>query len=457
MLRTVLPRAQGEALPAAPLKLPYASLGELFIGRDDFLSGIRASVAKAKLAGRWPRQVVNRLGGMGKIRLAVEYAWRYRDEYTAVLMVNGECEEALDRELASLTGVFHLDVDASAPEPQRTKMALEWLRAHPGWLLVVDNVDSEEARSAVSGRLTDWSNGHVLITGRVTRWPRDVEPLDLRVLSAEDATRFLLEATQEFRSVRADDAEQAERLANDELGALCLALEQAAAYVNKLELSLAEYRKRWATNAKDVRSRADKSMMRYHEEKDVSLSVATTRRTTVESLGVTARSILEMLSWLAPEPIPAELLEHEMFAKRLEVLTGDADADVEEALAELRSYSMLSRRQSMPFESAGQVHRLVQLVTRDSLSEEDRDATLASMLFALEDYTVPEDGQIRLASLRNLAPHLSAVIAHGERVGTSKAVASLLRTQGEYLNNAALYANAESAYRRARDRRRALR
>lgn len=449
MLRTLLPRAQGDALPAPPLKLPYASLGELFIGRDDFLAGIRASVEKAKLAGRWPRQVVNGLGGMGKTRLAVEYAWRYREDYTAVLLVNGESEGALGRELASLAGVFHLDVDPSAPEPQRTRMALEWLQQHPGWLLIIDNVDDEEARSAVAGRLTEWSNGHVLITGRVTRWPRDVEPLDLRVLSAEDATRFLLEATRDSRSARNDDAEQAQRLANDELGALCLALEQAAAYVNKLELSLAEYRKRWATNAKDVRSRADKSMMRYHEEKDVSLSVATTWRTTVDSLGITARSILEMLSWLAPEPIPGALLEHEMFAKRLNVLTGKDDDDVEEALAELRSYSMLSRRQSIPVESAGQVHRLVQLITRDSLSEDDRAATLASTLFALEDYTAPEGERIRLAELRNLAPHLSAVIAHGESVGLSKPVASLLRVQGEYLDNEALYASAEAAYRRA--------
>ncbi|MDB4910744.1 MAG: motif domain protein, partial [Gemmatimonadetes bacterium] len=328
-LRTVLPPAKSESLPAAPLRLPYASLGELFIGRDDFLEGIRASVARAKRVGAWPKQVVHGLGGMGKTRLVVEYAWRYRDEYTAVLLVNGESREALDRDLASLTGVFHLDVDASTPEPQRTQLALDWLKNHPGWLLVVDNVDSEDARGAVAGRLPDWSNGHVLITGRVTRWPRDVEPLDLRVLSAPDATRFLLEATEGGRSVRDDDQEQAEMLANGELGALCLALEQASAYINKLELSLAEYRKRWATNAKDVRSRADKSLMRYHEEKEVSLSVATTWQTTVDDLSVGAKAVLRMFAWLSPDGIPLAMLEHPSMAEQLDALTGEKNTDVE--------------------------------------------------------------------------------------------------------------------------------
>jgi tetratricopeptide (TPR) repeat protein len=447
-LRTVLPPAKSESLPAAPLRLPYASLGELFIGRDEFLEGIRASVAKAKKAGAWPKQVVHGLGGMGKTRLVVEYAWRYRDEYTAVLLVNGESAESLDRELASLTGVFHLDVDASAPEPQRTQLALEWLKNHPGWLLLVDNVDSEDARHAVAGRLPDWSNGHVLITGRVTRWPRDVEPLDLRVLSAPDATRFLLDATESGRSVRDDDLEQAELLANGELGALCLALEQAAAYIDKLELSLAEYRTRWATNAKDVRSRADKSMMRYHEEKDVSLSVATTWQTTVEDLSAAAKALLRMFSWLAPEGISLAMLEHPGMIEQLNAIAG-ADSDIEEALAELRSFSLLSRRQSGRFESAGQVHRLVQLVTRDRLSDEEKRRTFIAMLTVLVAYAGIETEHYRVSIMDETSPHLDAAISHGDKLGYEREIAPALREQGTQLLNRGLYSGAETPLRRA--------
>ena len=448
-LRTVLPPAKSESLPAAPLRLPYASLGELFIGREDFLEEIRASVVKAKKAGKWPKQVVRGLGGMGKTRLAVEYAWRYRDEYTAVLMVNGESPEALDRELASLAGVFQLDIDSSTPEPQRTQLALDWLRNHPGWLLVVDNVDSVAARGAVAKRLPDWSNGHLLITGRVTRWPRDVEPLDLRVLSSDDATRFLLEATQNDRSVQVDDVKQAELLANGDLGALCLALEQAAAYINKLGLSLAEYRKRWATNAKDVRKRADKSLMRYHEEKDVSLSVATTWQTTVDDLSEGAKATLRMFSWLSPDGIPVSMLELPSMTEQLDALTGEKASDVEEALAELRSFSLLSRRQSGRFESAGQVHRLVQLITRDSLSEGEQRRTFTSMVAVLAIYAGTEPDHFQLSRMDELPPHLDAMIAHGSQLGLEREIAPLLREQGTQFLNRALYPAAEASLRRA--------
>lgn len=449
MLRTILPESQRESLPAAPCRLPYTPLGELFVGRDDFLEDIRSRVERAQQSGKWPRHVVHGLGGTGKTRLAVEYAWRYRDRYGAVLLVNGESSEALDRDLASLTGVFHLECDPAAPEPQRTQMAIEWLRQHPGWLLVVDNVDTELARQAVIGRLPDWVNGHVMITARVADWPHDLEMLGVHVLAPADAARFLLEATANRRSARTDDAEQAHALANDELGALCLALEQAAAYISKLQISLADYRQRWASNAKDVRKRADKSIMRYHEEKEVSLSVATTWQTTVDQLSASARALLEMLSWLAPDSLPVALLDHPVLAEQLLSLTGSQDDDVEYATAELREYSLLSARQSTPIESAGQLHRLVQLISRDSGGAERRKQTLVAMMRATAQHSAENIDRMTLPVLDQLGPHLSSLIAHADTAGITDDVARLLRARGTLLYTKVLLDDAAANYRRA--------
>ena len=447
MLRTILPESQRESLPAAPCRLPYTPLGELFVGRDDFLEDIRARVERAQQSGRWPRHVVHGLGGTGKTRLAVEYAWRYRDRYGAVVLVNGESRETLDRDLASLVGVFHLECDAATPEPQRTQMAVEWLRQHPGWLLVVDNVDTEPARQAVIGRLPDWVNGHVMITARVADWPHDLEMLGVHVLAPADATRFLLDATAARRSPRPDDEAQAHALANDELGALCLALEQAAAYVSKLQISLADYRERWASNAKDVRKRADKSIMRYHEEKEVSLSVATTWHTTVEQLSVAARALLEMLSWMAPDALPPALLDHTEMAEQLRALTDGQDDDVEYATAELRGYSLLSPRQSGSIESAGQLHRLVQLISRDSSSAERRRQTLAAMMRATARHADDAD-RMTVPVLDQLGPHLSALIAHADAAGITEDLPRLLRARGMLLYSKVLLADAVACFRR---------
>lgn len=449
MLRTVLPAAKRESLPAPPCRLPYPPLGELFIGRDTFLTEIRARLERAQREGAWPRQVVHGLGGLGKTRLAVEYAWRYRDRYAAVLMISGESGQTLDHDLASLTGVLRIPCDPDAPEPQRTRLALDWLREHPGWLLVIDNVDTEQARDAVAARLPEWTAGHVLITARVADWPREVETLDLHVLSPDDAARFLLDATAGRRTQHPDDAQIAHALANDELGALCLALEQAAAYITKLQIPLAEYRRRWATNAKDVRRRADKALMRYHEEKDVSLSVATTWQTTVDQLRPGARTLLEMVCWLASDPLPMGLFEHDAMTAAFDAL-GAADDDLEESLAELRSYSLLSRRESGPLELAGRVHRLVQLVTRDSLATERRERTLRATIAAVTAYADPaEESQASLARLDALDPHILSLIAHADAARISDGVPGLLRARGSLLGDRARYADSIAVFQRA--------
>src|SRR5207249_5733088 len=141
-----------------------------------------------------------------------------------------------------LAGVLVANIDPGSTDPERLRATRDWLDQHPGWLLIVDNVDTEEARDAVTGKLPEWTRGHVVITGRVKSWPRDVERLDLHVLTPDDAARFLLEATSGSRKQRSDDENQARGLAADDLGCLCLALEQAAAYIGELRISFEEYR-----------------------------------------------------------------------------------------------------------------------------------------------------------------------------------------------------------------------
>src|SRR5262249_57162208 len=87
-------------------------------------------------------------------------------------------------------------------------------------------------------------------------------------------------------------------------------------------------------NARNVRTWADRVLMKYHEEKAVSLSIATTWQTTFEQLSPAARQLLHLLCWLAPDPIPQALFDQ---IAEQELLPGD----VEEATAELRSYSLL--------------------------------------------------------------------------------------------------------------------
>src|SRR5271169_2924853 len=101
--------------------------------------------------------------------------------------------------------------------------ALAWLNANPGWFLILDNIDTEPALDAANRLLGRLQGGHVVLTSRLARFPRGVERLDLDVLTLDDATDFLLAATETGRRKATDDAARARTLA-EELGQLSLAL-----------------------------------------------------------------------------------------------------------------------------------------------------------------------------------------------------------------------------------------
>lgn len=200
--------------------LPYPSLGALFKGRDAFLLRLRASLTRpdggtAAIAGR----AVHGLGGVGKTRAAVEYAWAHRAEYTALALLDAETGEKLHASLAALVGPLRLPEQAVPEESARMEAALAWLNANPRWFLILDNIDTEPALDAANRLLGRLQGGHVVMTSRLARFPRGVERLDLDVLSLDDAATFLLEATEGGRRKAADDTEQARVLA-EELGSL---------------------------------------------------------------------------------------------------------------------------------------------------------------------------------------------------------------------------------------------
>jgi hypothetical protein len=398
------------APPPKPTVLPYPMLGRLFIGRQAFLDELRDRFEQARAAGHWPHHVLLGLGGVSKTRAAVEYGWCHRDRYAAVLFVNGESAAELQRALARLTGVLELNLDETVPEPQRMAAVLRWLGAHPGWLLIIDNVDGQPARDAVSSLLAQLSEGHVLTPAA--------------------AAQLLLEATAGRRRPRPDDAAEAAALATD-LGQLCLALEQAAAYVRRQGVTLAEFRGRWQANRGGVRAWADKAFMKYHEEKEVSLSVATTWQTTMDQLSPGARGLLRLLAWLAPDPLARGLLEGKRTAEELRRVCGDEAVDVESAAAELREYSLLQRGEEGAGETAGQEHRLVQWVTRERQSAEERDASLRGVLETVNACAVEEPQDVRTWPVwEPLAPHVRALVEQADKAGISQPTARLMNDLG---------------------------
>lgn len=437
---------QMEARPRRPCNLPFATLGPLFKGRDAVLDDLRrrlrdpASRATAVVT----RHAVHGLGGVGKTRLAVEYAHRHRDEYAAVLFVGASSPEALDAKLAALcdAGVLDLPARMETDQAVRVAAAVRWLQDHPGWLLILDNADTKEAATAVEGLVGRLSGGHVLVTARISEWSASIGSLPLDVLPEDDAVAFLLERTEATRTAAPDEETAARDIAR-ELGGLASALEQAGAYVAHLRISLAEYLRRWRERHGRVREWFDARTMQYDK------SVAVTWEVTFQQLDAPARAMLNILCWLAPDPIPRALFEGE--AGRAAVAAGaallgetaGAATDPEGALATLAAFSLLRWEDGS---ALVRVHRLVQDVTRRRIDDGDWARSIAVALDLLNQalqIDLSPDDTGAWGRWRPLAPHLDEVLRLVDGPGGDPPIAGLMNRHGRFLHHTGRWSDAE--------------
>ncbi len=417
-----------------PIVLPYGSLGALFKGRDAFLRRLHDSLHRpdggtAAIAGR----AVHGMGGVGKTRAAVEYALAYAADYTALLFVLADTPDNFRRNLAELTGPLLLTEHHAAEQEIRLNAVLAWLRANPGWLLILDNLDSEPALAEAQRLMGSMGSGHVVLTSRLTRFGRGVEKLDLDVLRPEDATAFLLEATADSRRAAADDATQARAIA-DELGHLALALEMAAATIERRALGFAAYRALWREARDKVLGWAEPKLLDYPR------AVAATWQTSVQQLSDPGRLLLELLAFLTPDPVPEFLLDVPV--------PGASLADAREALADLAAYSLVTRGKDAPRFA---VHRLVQDVTRRALADAGTaQERLTQALSWVNAAFTGDPGDVRSwARLDPLAPHAEAVAGHADAAGIAAPTARLMGGLGLLFGVKALHGRAEPLYRRA--------
>ena len=138
-----------------------------------------------------------------------------------------------------MQAVLNLPEQGETDEGKQRDAVLGWLRQHPGWLLILDNVDTEDAARAVEALLPQLHGGHVLLTSRLSQLERrHCGRCRWTCLRREAAADFLLARTDARRRKQADDAAQARNSAG-ELGHLALALEQAGAYIAERRLSFA--------------------------------------------------------------------------------------------------------------------------------------------------------------------------------------------------------------------------
>ena len=430
--------------------LPFASIGDLFKGRTDALAQLdeRLDGSDAQTAAITARQAIHGLGGIGKTRLAIEYAWQHIDDYPTCLFVGADSPQNLDANLAQLCVERVLDLpekDAQEQEMQ-TKAALRWFAQHDGWLLILDNVDTPEAQLAVGRILPQLRRGRVLITSRLADWDDAVQSLPLDTLDNADAVAYLLGKTHGRRVPADDDDVVASQLA-ETLGGLALALEQAGKFIARKRIGLSDYLQRWQASEAKLREWRDPQQTNYPH------SLAVTWETSFEQLSPEAQMLLNVLSFFAPDPIPRDYFAEGFDSNELAGLVNDdadTSADVEDLLDELASLSLLRWEES---NRAFTVHRLVQEIARARLEDGEKSAlgvAVQTINRALPGDPPPTDVR-SWSRWDQLRAHAERVIALDVPREPGEGTARLCSELGLYLKGRALYAEAEPQMLRAFD------
>ncbi len=478
--------------------MPYTSIGNLFKGRGNDFDKLKDQLGDKSQATAITQEQKDRpeaiygLGGIGKTRLAVEFGWYALEQlgYKAVLFLNCGQElydkdqrsdphqedkrdksavERLYAEMAKLGSAELLDIpgcDAMLPEAAYHQVIKE-LQSREDWLIVFDNVDGNDICNAVKGTLPKLKRGKVIITSRLANWTGDIKPLELKKLSLDASIDYLLQKTADKRPPADNDAEKVKELAQ-KLDGLPVALEQAAAYIIYESITFQQYLKDFHDIKLDVLG---------FEAKNLSLAdypepVLRTWALTEQRLTAHARAVLTISAFLSPDNIPESLLLNQSnivlaISGVLEQITpeefqsrlnghGDARA-VRRAMAQLKSYSMISRNTS---DETFSIHRLVQEVARVRLSDTHKELFAQLILTMIHndcpDY--PTAIKTNFSWHKVMDTHISAIIAFTKRLWRAisaipKAVAGPLATQinnlATFYQNQARFYEAEPLMKRA--------
>lgn len=367
-----------------------------FIGREELLARLKGTEA-AVLTG---------IDGAGKSAIALEYAHRHAEEYSILWWIRAGDPVTLEEDYAALAGALDLPEQKLIDENAIVEAVQRYLTETPRWLLVFD--DAEDAAD-VMPYLPGGAMGRAIVTSRNPPRPGTGTPLAVDVMQRDESVALLLSRSG------ASDGHGADALA-DELGDLPLALEQAAAFIERTASSFGDYIESFRTAGG-----------KQH-------TIATTWKLSIDNIREVAGPVL-FCAFVAPDGIPRSLLN-----------ASDTKPAVNKAIGAARAYSLI-RADS---ESVG-IHKLVQIVIREEMSAEERAEWARKACAVVNDAfpMSPEDSREWRAAAR-LLPHVlvSCRIAEGEQAANPNA-GPLLNRAGMYLRHRRIIDAALDVYGRA--------
>ena len=370
-----------------------------FIGREDLLTDLHQRLKNGGATALV--QAITGLGGIGKTRAAIEYAYRYARVYDLVWWIRAERPETLLSDYAGLATALSLPF---MTQQEMTIAAVhQELRRRKNWLLIFDNADDP---SAIFNLIPASHSGNAVITTRRREWP-NTDNLPIEVLDAPAAREYLR------RRAGVVDDRVADSLANA-LGLLPLALAQAAAVIAD-GMGAAEYLGLLESRAPEL--------FRHGRPTDSETTVVNTWRISIEQLAAhpAAVALQQLSAFFAPDALPLTILQptNGLPDELVRVLTDPISRVA--ATRELAQYSL-----AQPAGGELSTHRLVQLIVRTELANQEGVWAGYALTVALNTFPTEPQEPARWVVAEQFLPHAIVAAAHALRIGVEPAGSSVL-------------------------------
>ncbi|QBD77802.1 toll/interleukin-1 receptor domain-containing protein [Ktedonosporobacter rubrisoli] len=444
--QTLKPHAD---MPSPQLPLHYIPYryNTFFTDRQKVLATLSSAFASTKTP-QIPILALNGLGGMGKTQVALAYTYRSLEMYQIILWLNASSRKRLSAEVSALADLISLPQKEHFNETQLFAAVKRWLQSQPNWLLVLDQIEDISLLDLLT---PTQGNGHVLLTTRTQATGTLATALPIAKMTSMDSVLFLLRRAKiisvdaELDQAPAEAIQEANAIAR-EMDGFPLALDQAGAYLEETGCGLTTYLTLYHKERMTLLGQRGKNRVGHTNSVTVTLTLTFEK---VAQKRATNLDLLHLLAFMQPDAIPDELLVKgaDELDEPLQSLAAHP-LNLHQALAELLNFSLIQRRTDT---SMLYIHRIVQIVLKDTLSQEQQ-RQLAIQVVRMVNRVFPEirfDTQAACERYLPQAQNCAKLIADFQL--TLKEAALLLERVGTYCYRHACYSEAEATLTQALD------
>ena len=239
--------------PSKIWHVPYRP-NRFFTGREQLLTTLHNNLTTNKASALTQALAINGLGGIGKTQVAIEYAYRHRNDYHYIFWANAATRETLIADYVTIAHLLHLPEQNDQDQNIIVLAVKRWFTTHNNCLLILDNVDE---LNIVDSFLPTMNTCHLLITTRIQATNAIAQPLEVEKMDVQEGVLMLLRRTNilppetPLDRTKQENKEIAEKIVLA-MDGLPLALDQAGAYIVETGCSLSVYLDRYQNYRREL-------------------------------------------------------------------------------------------------------------------------------------------------------------------------------------------------------------